>query len=169
MQDDRVIELIAKSLDEPLNPVEQDELDAAMEASVALRLTAEGLREFDALLRRTGMAIPADGFPARVLARIEAYEKRRSREEWLLTLGVIFLGLLAAIVWLSFNYSTLLASAAQTVTTLLAVLPVWFGSALVLGNYLGSGPLLVYALIVLALTVVWARLNGDPRPEVIST
>ncbi len=80
MQDnERIIELIAQALDEPLNAQEQALVNEAIQNSLPLRVAAEGLREFDALLKRTGMAIPEEGFPARFLARLEAYEKSRTR------------------------------------------------------------------------------------------
>ncbi|OQY93311.1 MAG: hypothetical protein B6D41_07690, partial [Chloroflexi bacterium UTCFX4] len=51
-----IIELIAKALDEPLAADEQTLVEQAMQAAPALRLVADGLNQFDALLKRTGMA-----------------------------------------------------------------------------------------------------------------
>lgn len=160
MQDERIIELIAKGLDEPLSPPEQAEVNLALQNSVALRITADGLHEFDALLKRTHMAIPSDGFPLRVLARLEAYEHSRRRIEWLFTLGILFLGSLAGSLWVIFNFDMLVENLAQLLTIVLAVLPVLFNALFVLSNALGQGPLLLYALSVLVLTWVWGRASG---------
>lgn len=161
MQDnERIIELIAKSLDEPLDALEQAQVNQAMQDSLAIRLASEGLREFDSLLKRTGMAIPEEGFPARVIARLEAYEKSRSRTQWLLTLGVLFLGSLGGLVWFALNASwianTVLFLAANALV-LIPLLPAFLGALL---QYIGQGPLLIYALVVLLLTVIWARVSG---------
>lgn len=160
MQDERIIELIAKSLDEPLTASEQTEVNYALQNSVALRLTAEGLHEFDGLLKRTHMVIPMEGFPLRVLARLEAYERQRRRIEWLFTLGVLFLGSLAASLWVIFNFDALLEGSAQFFTTLLAVLPVLFNVLFILSDSIGRGPLLLYALVVLGLTWTLGRASG---------
>jgi hypothetical protein len=166
---DTVIELIAKALDEPLSPREQALVDQAMQESLAIRVAAEGLHEFDLLLKRTGMAIPVEGFPARVLARIEAYEKRRTRTEWLLTLLMVFLGFCAAAVWLSFNYTAVADGMVQALTTLFVVLPVWLNVILILAQALGSGALLLYALLVLVLMLLWARATGGSAAVAEST
>jgi len=167
MQDnDRIIELIAKALDEPLNAHEQAEVSEAMQNSLAIRIAAEGLREFDTLLKRTGMVMPAEGFPARVISRLEAYEKRRTRTQWLLTVGVVFLGSLAALGWLVFNWAAMLDTlfflAASALFLILMALTFLFA----LVQSIGQGPLLVYALFVLALTVVWARVSGSWNPSI---
>jgi hypothetical protein len=160
MQDERIIELIAKSLDEPLSPGEQAEVNQAMQNSLAVRLTADSLREFDGLLKRTHMAIPTEGFPARVLARLEVYERHRARAQWLITVALIFLGSLAAIGWLIANYSGLLETIAQIATTLITVVPVWFNALRVLMSSLDTTVLLAYALLAVLLTALWARASG---------
>lgn len=162
MQDnDRIIELIAKGLDEPLNAQEQQQVNEAMQNSLAIRLAADGLREFDLLLKRTGMAIPEEGFPARVLARLERYEKRRTRLQWLLTLAIFFLGSLAVLGWLVFNWTVLLNTLFFVGTSasfmILFVLTFLFAVA----RFVGQGPLLIYAVFALALTVLWARVSGS--------
>ncbi|HZQ04976.1 MAG TPA: hypothetical protein VFD70_00235 [Anaerolineae bacterium] len=159
MQDERIIELIAKPLDEPLTPSEQAEVNEALQKSLALRVAAEGLHEFDALLKRTGMAIPDDGFPARVLARLEIYERQRNRVQWLLTLGILFLGSLVAVVWFLSSFSAIIENIAQELSTLADALPVLYDSLFILTATLGRGPLLLYALIVLVLTLIWARVS----------
>jgi hypothetical protein len=161
MQDnERIIELIAKSLDEPLAASEQAEVQEAMQNSLAVRLAAEGLREFDALLRRTGMALPEEGFPARVIARLEAYEKRRTRAQWLLTLAILFLGSLAALAWLVLNASALVASLPGLAADMPRWLELGFTFLFAVVQYAGQGPLLIYALVVLVLTMVWAQVSG---------
>jgi hypothetical protein len=163
-QFDTVIELIAKSLDEPLSAREQAQVDQAMKESLAIRVAAEGLHEFDLLLKRTGMVIPMEGFPGRVLARIEAYERRRTRIEWLLTLVLVFLGFCAAVAWVFSNSTALLDGAAWALTTLIVVLPVWLNAILILAQAAGSGALVVYASLVLVLMLLWARATGAAVP-----
>lgn len=165
MQDnERIIELIAKSLDEPLSASEQAQVDAAMQNSLAIRIAADGLREFDALLKRTGMAIPEAGFPLRVLARLERHEKRRNRSQWLFTLGILFLGSLAALVWLVFNGPAMLNTVTFVATSAFLFAPLLFAFLFALVQFIGQGPLLVYALIVLVLTLLWARVSGGLNP-----
>lgn len=165
MQDnERIIELIAKALDEPLTAPEQAQVNQAMQESLAIRIAAEGLREFDSLLKRTGMAIPEEGFPARVLARLEAFEKRRNRTQWLLTLGVLFLGSLAALVWFALNGSAILATLIFAVNNALFLIPLGLAFLFALVQFVGQGPLLVSALIVLMLTLLWARASDNLRP-----
>jgi len=163
---DTIIELIAKSLDEPLSPREQAQVNEAMQSSLAIRLAAEGLREFDALLKRTGMAIPEEGFPARVLARLEAYELRRTRAQWVLTLGVIFLGSLGALLWLVSNAGAVLSTAIFLVSGSFILVPFAIAFLSALGRFIGQGPLLIYALAVLTLTVIWAGVSGGFKPYV---
>ncbi len=155
-----VIELFAKALDEPLTADEQAIVTQAMQESPALRLVADGLLEFDSLLKRVGMAIPDEGFPARVLLRIEAYERARTRRQWYLTLGMIFLGLFAALVWFALNWSALIQLGIGIGAGLLILVPLALLFALATLRILGETPLLVFALIALALTLVWARASG---------
>ncbi|MCG3142423.1 MAG: hypothetical protein HDKAJFGB_03891 [Anaerolineae bacterium] len=161
-----VIELFAKSLDEPLSADEQTIVAQAMEESPALRIVADGLLEFDALLKRVGMAIPDEGFPARVLLRIEAYERTRTRRQWYLTLGLISLGLLAALVWLALNWSALIQLSLGILAGLLILVPLILLFALATLRFLGQAPLLGLALIALILTLVWARASGGFRTDV---
>ncbi|MCC7161301.1 MAG: hypothetical protein IT331_02315 [Anaerolineae bacterium] len=166
MQDnERIIELIAKSIDEPLTAPEQALVDAAMQNSLAIRVAADGLREFDALLKRTGMVLPDEGFPLRVLARVEAYEKHRSRIQWLLTLLLFFLGSFAALFWFLANAGALVNTAIELVSALVLVIPLAIVFLFALIQFVGHGPLLLYALIVLALTVLWARVSGSWVPS----
>ena len=161
MQDnERIIELIAKSLDEPLDAYEQAQVNQAVQDSLAIRLASEGLREFDSLLKRTGMAIPEEGFPARVIARLEAYEKSRTRRQWLLTLGVIFLGSVAGLAWFALNASWIADTVLFLAANALVLIPFILAFLTALIQYVGQGPLLVYALAVLLLTLIWARASG---------
>jgi len=155
-----VIELIARALDEPLTPAEQRVVDAAMQNSLAIRIAAEGLQEFDALLKRTGMAIPDEGFPLRVLLRLEARERSQNRAQWALTLGMIFLGLLAALAWVVLNGGALLDTGLTLVGSALVLAPLSFAVLFALVRLLGQGPLLLYAFAALLLTLLWARVSG---------
>lgn len=160
MNDESIIELIAKSLDEPLSADERAQVNAATENSLALRLAIEGLYEFDALLKRTGMAIPEEGFPARVLLRIEAYERSRTRKQWYFTLGVIFLGFAAAFLWLVLNWSGIVSVGVGLFLGALVLVPLLFLFVITLLQNLGQGPLVVYALGVIILTLLWLRVSG---------
>lgn len=161
MQDhDRIIELIAKSLDEPLTAPEQAQVEQAVQESLALRIAADGLREFDALLRRTGMAIPEEGFPARFLLRLEMYEKRRTRTEWLFTLGILFLGSFAAAFWLVFNWAAVINTLLFVIDSLLILTPLLLAVLFAIATRVGQESLLLYAIVVLMVTVLWARASG---------
>lgn len=162
---DIIIELIAKSLDETLTPSEQAQVDEAVQASIALRMVADGLQEFDALLKRTGMAIPEEGFPARVIMRIEAYEKSRTRTQWYLTLGMIFAGMLAALLWLVMNWGALMHLGVSLFTGALVLVPLAFALLLTLLKFVGQGPLVVYALVALVLTLAWVGVSGGFRAD----
>lgn len=162
--DDRIVELIAKSFDEPLTPAEQSQVDAAMQASLAIRIASQGLQEFDALLKRTGMAIPDEGFPLRVLARIDAYERRRDRSQWLLAIAIIFLGLFAALLWFGVNGSAVISAALVLASGLYILLPLSFAFLFALAAFIGNGPILIYAFLVLILTLLWARASGGWNP-----
>lgn len=155
-----VVELIARSLDEPLSPSERARVKTHLQECITCRLASDGLYEFDALMKRTHMALPDEGFALRVLYRIDAYEKHRSRREWLLTLLILFLGAVVSAGWLVMNLSQLLNGLGALFTDLVSIVPVWLNALLVLMRYLGAGPLLVYALIVLALIYVWTRASG---------
>jgi hypothetical protein len=159
-QEDEIIELIAKAFDEPLTPAEQAQVDAAMQESIAIRLASQGLQEFDALLKRTGMAIPDEGFPLRFLARLDAYERRRARLQWALTLLVLFLGLSAALYWFGTNWSAVVNTLFFAAASGILLVPLGFAFLFALVTYLGTGPILLYALVVLLLTLLWARVSG---------
>jgi hypothetical protein len=161
-----VIELIAKSLDEPLAADEQAIVAQAMQDSPALRIVADGLLEFDSLLKRTGMAIPDEGFPARVLLRIEAYERTRTRRQWYLTLGMIFLGLLAALGWFALNSGALFQFGVTLVAGSLVLIPLLLIFVVALLHWIGQGPLLVFALGALLLTLLWVRASGGFHADV---
>lgn len=161
-----VIELIAKSLDEPLAADEQAIVEQAMQDSPALRIVADGLLEFDSLLKRTGMAIPDEGFPARVILRIEAYERTRTRRQWYLTLGMILLGLLAALGWLALNSGALFQLGVTLFAGSLVFIPLLLIFAVAFLHWIGQGPLLVFALGALLLTLLWVRASGGFHADV---
>jgi hypothetical protein len=106
------------------------------------------------------MAIPEEGFPARVLMRLEAHEKRQTRTQWLITLATLFLGSLAALVWLGFNWNFLVDVAVFFTDGIFVLTTLVFAFLSALVRFVGQGPLLIYAAIVLVMTVLWARLSG---------
>lgn len=161
-----IIELIAKSLEEPLAADEQAVVDQAMQDSPALRIVAGGLLEFDSLLKRTGMAMPDEGFPARVLLRIEAYERTRTRRQWYLTLGMIFLGLLAALLWVALNGSAMIQLGVSIIAGSLLLVPLLIVVAIAVVHAMGQGPLLLFALGALLLTLLWVRASGGFHADV---
>lgn len=162
-----VVALIAKSLDELLTPSELAQVNDHLRTCVTCRIACDGLYEFDALLKRTTMAMPDEGFALRVLARIHAYETRRDRLQWLITLLLVFFGLLFAGAWGIANFVPLLDSVGSLLITLESVVPVWFNALLVVTASVGQGLLLIYALVALALTYVWTRVSGDFSPASI--
>jgi predicted anti-sigma-YlaC factor YlaD len=156
--------LIARSLDEPLSPREQARVEAHLQECLTCRIASDGLLEFDALLKRTAMVIPEAGFPLRVLARLDRYERRRTRVQWLITLGLLFLGALAALAWLILNLGGVFDALASLVHALEVILPAWFNAVLDWSAYGGRVPLFIYACLALVLTVVWARVVGGFTP-----
>jgi anti-sigma factor RsiW len=114
------------------------------------------------------MVSPSAGFTSRVMARIEERERARARQRALIGAGLLVaaaVGVFALLaVWIAAWLGALLASPGAILTALLAVAPLagelwealWVASLAILQNVNG-GMLLTYALIVLALTVVWAR------------
>lgn len=164
VQNEYVIELIAKSLDEPLSPAEQQVVERATHDSLALAIVADSLREFDALLRRTGMAIPDEGFPGRVLARLELYERRRTRTEWLLTLGLILVGSLLGVLWVVLDFGNIVDGLVQSLATAAVLLPLAYSALLILTRAAGRDVMLIYALLVLVLMLIWARASGASVP-----
>jgi hypothetical protein len=160
-----IIELIAKALDEPLAADEQTLVEQAMQAAPALRLVADGLNQFDALLKRTGMAIPDEGFPARVLLRIEAYERARTRTQWYLTLGLIFLGLFAALYWVALNGGAVVHLGVSIVASFITLFPLLLVFAITFLRWVVQGPLLVLALGAVVMTLLWVRVSGGFRAD----
>lgn len=163
-----VVELIARSLDEPLTTAERARVAAHLRECITCRIASDGLYEFDALMKRTHMAIPDDGFALRVLTRIETYERRRSRWEWLLTLLLLLIGSVAAASWLVINLAAVLNSISALATNFIAIAPVWLNALFVLARSMGGAPLLIYSMIVLALIYLWTRASGGLVPSYIS-
>ena len=131
--------------------------------------------------QRFTMVPPSAGFTARVMTRIEERERARARRR-----AVIGAGLLVAVasalvalfgLWVAAWVSTLLASPSAIFTMLKAVSPMlgdvldalWVAVLAILQNVNGV-MLLAYASVVLALTVVWARVATGPfqRPSTVS-
>ena len=131
--------------------------------------------------QRFTMTAPSAGFTARVMTRIEERECARERRR-----AVIGAGLLVAVafalfaffgLWVAAWISTLLASPSAIFTMLTAVSPMlgdvldalWVAVLAILQNVNGV-MLLAYASVVLALTVVWARVATGPfqRPSTVS-
>ncbi|MDE3089220.1 MAG: hypothetical protein KGJ80_07530 [Chloroflexota bacterium] len=123
--------------------------------------------------QRFTMMAPSAGFTARVMTRIE--ERERAQARWRAVVGA---GLLVAVastlfalfgLWVAAWISTLLASPSAIFTMLTAVSPMlgdlldalWVAALAILQNV--NGVMLAgYASIVLALTIVWARVVTGP-------
>ncbi len=135
----------------------------------------------DAQFNHAKMVSPSAGFTRRVLARIDERERAQARRR-----AVIGTGLLIAVasalfalfgLWVAAWISALLASPSAIFTMLTAVSPMlgdlldalWVAALAILQNVNGM-MLLAYASVVLALTVVWARVAAGPfqRPSTIS-
>jgi hypothetical protein len=159
-----VVELIARSLDEPLTPAERAQVNQHLDACITCRIAADALREFDSLLTRTRMVRPPEGFPLRVLDRIALYERRQHRIQWILTLLLIFLGSVLASVWVVTNLGAVLNTLGVLVFTVQSAVPVWLEALFVVARAAGQGGLFASAVLVLVLTIVIARLAGDFAP-----
>lgn len=155
-----VVELVARSLDERLSPDEQKQVNAHLRVCLTCQIASDALREFDLLLKRTGLEMPEDGFALRVLARIEAYERRRTRLEVLLTLLLLFLGSLVLTVWVILEFARIAAGVGATLAGLVAFLPVIINTTIVLAVNMGDAALLAYALLALGIVYLWARVSG---------
>ncbi len=119
------------------------------------------------------MMSPSSGFTRRVMARIEERERANARRR-----AVIGAGLLVAVtstlfalvgLWIAAWISALLASPGAIFTALAAVSPMlddllvaFWVAALAIVQNVNVALLLAYAAIVLALTLVWARVVTGP-------
>ncbi len=119
------------------------------------------------------MMSPSTGCTRRVMARLEERERAPARRRALIGAGVLVAAALVlfAIVglWIATWIGTLLASPSAILTTLVTVSPVladlldalWVAVLALLQN--ANGVMLVaYATVVLALTLVWARVVTGP-------
>ncbi len=79
MNDEAVIELISRSLDEPLSPAEQARLDRALAASSELRELAEDLAALKSLAATTVPAASAGAFDRLKERTEQTYPRRRFR------------------------------------------------------------------------------------------
>ena len=135
----------------------------------------------DARFNHAKMVSPATGFTRRVLARIEERERAQARRRAVIGAGLLVAAASALFVllglWVAAWISILLASPSAIFTMLTAVSPMlgdllnalWVAALAILQNVNGA-MLLAYASVVLALTVVWARVATGPfqRPSTIS-
>jgi len=135
----------------------------------------------DARFNHAKMMSPSSGFTPRVMARIEERERAQARRRAVIGAGLLVAAASALFVllglWVAAWISILLASPSAIFTMLTAVSPMlgdllnalWVAALAILQNVNGA-MLLAYASVVLALTVVWARVATGPfqRPSTIS-
>jgi hypothetical protein len=114
------------------------------------------------------LASPSAGFASRVMARIEERERAETRQRALIGAGLLVaasIGVFALIViWIVAWVNPLLASPGAMMVTLLAVAALagelWDAlsvAALAILQNVNGMMLVAYALFVLILTVIWAR------------
>jgi hypothetical protein len=119
------------------------------------------------------MMSPSSGFTPRVMARIEERERANARRRAVIGAGVLVAAASALFalvgLWIASWISALLASPGAVFTALAAVSPMlddllaalWV-AALAIWQNVNGVMLLVYAAVVLALTLVWARVVTGP-------
>ncbi len=122
------------------------------------------------------MASPSAGFTSRVMSRIAERERARARRRALIGAGLLVAAATAAFaliaIWVAAWISALLVSPGAILISLLTVASLagelWealsVASLAILRNVNGV-TLLAYALIVLLLTVVWARMVTGPLQQ----
>lgn len=119
------------------------------------------------------MMSPSSGFTTRVMTRLEERERAQARQRALIGVGVLVavVSALFALVglWIASWIGALLASpgailaAAQTISPLVSDLAnaLWVAAAAIL-RAVDSVQMLAYAVIVLTLTAIWARVVTSP-------
>ncbi len=118
--------------------------------------------------QRFTMMSPSNRFTPRVMARIDERERAQARRRAVIGAGLLVAAAIALLVLIVISIAAwidvLLASPGAIFTTLLAVSPLigelleaaWVVATALLRNMNGS-LMLAYALSVLGLTVLWAR------------
>lgn len=119
------------------------------------------------------MASPAPGFTSRLMARIEERERTRARRRAFIGAAMLVIAsailLVPGISWVV-SASSMIADPQAVAPIALAFVTVFSGweklleglwvAATVIAQNVGEVPLLVYASIVLATTVVWVHIVG---------
>ncbi len=123
--------------------------------------------------RHVTMVTPAPGFTMRVMARIQERERQAARRRALVGAGLLALAGVAPFVLVGIGLASLwivLSSAPDWLTSgIVAVSPaldlvgtiltaLWLAGGAIVS--LGSAQIVVYALVVLALTLLWVRVAG---------
>ena len=114
------------------------------------------------------MVSPSAGFTARVMARLEERERARARQRAMIGVGLLVAAAVAFVavttLWVAAWINALLASPSAILATVQTISPLlgglaealWIAAAAIL-RAVNSVQMLAYALIVLALTAIWAR------------
>jgi hypothetical protein len=125
------------------------------------------------------MIAPPAGFTVRVMARIEERERAQARRRAVIgaTLLVVVAGIALALVciWLTLWIGALLARPGTVISAVLALSPLadglrvllealWVAASAVTRG-VGGEVILAYALAVLALTILWARVATGNHPS----
>ncbi len=119
------------------------------------------------------MMSPSSGFAPRVMARIEERERANARRRAVIGAGVLVAAVVALFalvgLWIATWISALLVSPGAVFSALVTVSPMlddllvaFWVAALAIVQNVNVALLLAYAAIVLALTLVWARVVTGP-------
>jgi putative zinc finger protein len=179
-------ELMQHLLDNEASAVETQRLQTHLAECGECAREWNALISVHRLLRAAPMLSPADGFAERVLNRIAAHQRQaiqRPGAVTILVLATVASGVAALSIALSpvadmlqtDQWAASLGSLLSAITTLSAWLGVFYSFASVMAQWVGTGPVLVVALLTLALTIFWTRIvvgapfnhpvlsNGDVR------
>jgi len=124
------------------------------------------------------MLSPAPGFTARVMTRIETYERARARQRALLgalllvlaALVVVALGALSLAWWVfalaaqADGVTSIVIALAAALDNARIVLDVFWNAGMTVARNVHDAVWIAYALLAVTLTMVWARVAiGAPR------
>lgn len=119
------------------------------------------------------MMSPSSGFTTRVMTRLEERERARARRRAVIGAGLLVAAAVAFVavttLWIAAWINVLLASPSALLATAQTILPLiggfvealWVAAAAIL-RAVDSVQMLAYAVIVLALTAIWARVVTGP-------
>ena len=162
-----MIALMQRALDGDAGAEERTRLESHLRTCAVCEGEWQALRRVEAQLVAAPMVTPVAGFEARVMQRIGARPRAVGSNFLGLTLvsvsGIIALGTLVALSPLDVLIQPeAWVALSQTFIALLDSLGAWLGILLTVARVVGEGPLFIFSLLALALTVIWTRLISGP-------